>query len=294
MKRRGTIFALAYPFAIRRMISTKRPAETTDTRARLIFLVLAGAYSYFVVVSHDVAQAPALQVESEIGTAQWNRIAGLTGLLLATLVTWAWLRRVWAKPPRTRALIWVGIASILAIACHELLMIKTIEWVHFLQYGILTLLVVPVVAGISEAAVVAFLVGLIDEWYQYQVLHPWQRYLDLNDIVMNLVGCMLAASLLASVMTARIRARTGWRRPASTLALVILGLATSAFGAGWIGNYTDTGRFPLQRWARPADPEPYVAWIQESGRDYHRLLPWEAATLLLLMGGTFVAWPCDE
>lgn len=262
---------------------------------RLLAASASALYVYLVITGHDVAQAPALHVESQIGTDAWNRIAAVGALLAAAVLAFFWLRRVWNVAPRRPALLWVAAGLTLAIACHELLMIKTVEIVHFVQYGLLTWMLVPVARGTGEAALLSFLAGVADELYQYLWLHRgWQPYLDLNDIVMNLVGCLLAAALWTAASRHGPPRTSRLRRPQFLIVSATVAVLSVLFATGVVGLYRDTGHVPLQQWNRPVAPEPYVAWSQESGRTYHRLLPWEAFLLLGALGAALLTWPIDE
>ncbi len=269
------------------------PAPTA-VPLRLLLAAVAGLYAWLVISGHDLAQEPALRVESRVGTAAWNRMSIVAALLSASVFTLFWLRRVWTVPPRPRAWAWAAAGCALALLSHGLLMIKSIEFVHFVQYGLLTWLLVPVVGRTPEAALVAFLVGMVDEAYQYSWLHrDWQPYLDWNDVVLNLLGCILAASAWSAASRRPGEARAWYRFPAASAGAVLLAVVATSYSFGWIGNYADTGRYPLQRWNRPQHPVPYVAWSEESGRRYHRLRVWEAWAVIALVGGTFVVVRCD-
>ena len=113
--------------------------------------------------------------------------AGL-GLLLAPAPVW---RRRW--------LLWV----LVAVVAHVALVVNHVEAIHFLQYGLLAVLLDAGLRSPVRAALLATALGVVDECYQYFVLyadHPSRGeaiYLDGNDMLLDAIGAVLGATLSA-------------------------------------------------------------------------------------------------
>jgi hypothetical protein len=67
-----------------------------------------------------------------------------------------------------------------------------IEMVHFPQYAVFAILVLPLCGDMCQALIIATLAGSLDEAYQYFILAPTDTgYYDFNDVVTNLVGAAI-------------------------------------------------------------------------------------------------------
>ena len=118
-------------------------------------------------------------------------------------------------------LIFVPIAVILDLS----LISVPIERIHYVQYGFLTWLGYKAMGKQLPAAMMAFVVAVLDEAYQYWILYAKERfvYFDWNDIVLNLIG-----ALIVLLFFLPIEERAGKMPAKSVLAAVILWTLTSA------------------------------------------------------------------
>jgi hypothetical protein len=68
-----------------------------------------------------------------------------------------------------------------------------IERIHYVQYGIIAWLGYKAIGRPLPAAMMAFVVAVLDEAYQYWVLYAGDRivYFDWNDIVLNMIGVLI-------------------------------------------------------------------------------------------------------
>ena len=126
------------------------------------------------------------------------------------------------------------------------------EAIHFVQYGILALLLIPLVRRCGETIVLVTLLGILDEAYQYWVLHgDWGVYYDFNDVVLNLLGAAMG------VLVPRIRWKwlriSGviWVRKSAPQSLSVFITSRPAQGAAGVSMAART-RWPWGRsWKRP-------------------------------------------
>lgn len=74
-----------------------------------------------------------------------------------------------------------------------LFFVSSIEVIHFIQYAILSLLLMSIFKDFSLSFFVSMLLGILDEIYQYFVLYAGQPdvYLDYNDMVLNNHGAIM-------------------------------------------------------------------------------------------------------
>lgn len=73
------------------------------------------------------------------------------------------------------------------------LFVSSIEAIHFIQYAILSLLLMILFKDLYLSFFISMLLGLLDEIYQYFVLYAGQPdvYLDYNDMLLNNHGAIM-------------------------------------------------------------------------------------------------------
>lgn len=100
------------------------------------------------------------------------------------------------KTIRGRHLLHLGITLVLIIASIFLLVTKSLEGIHFLQYAVLAFLLFPLIKNYWETIYWATILGIADEALQYWGLIRHWNYFDFNDVVLNLLGAALGVSIL--------------------------------------------------------------------------------------------------
>ena len=151
-----------------------------------LFLV---AYALGIVLLHkEVNQlAGRLQVFLGLSTYLFSmRFLGSTGILLAVFVL---ARNLFRNPSRLKKLL-IFIPAALTL---DLSLISVpVERIHYFQYGVLTWIAYRAIQKQFPAALLVFVISVLDEAYQYWVLYANDRvvYFDWNDIVLNLIGIL--------------------------------------------------------------------------------------------------------
>ncbi len=80
------------------------------------------------------------------------------------------------------------------------LFVINIEVIHFPQYAILAFILFAMIKNYQQTLVVATMMGILDEGYQYFYLAPKDTsYYDLNDILTNITGVVFGLLLLKVV-----------------------------------------------------------------------------------------------
>ncbi len=83
------------------------------------------------------------------------------------------------------------------------LFVSNVETIHYIQYTIISFLLMKMRVGIWYTFFAALVLGFIDEWYQYSVLYADRAdvYLDFNDILLNLHGALIGILIYTLVNT---------------------------------------------------------------------------------------------
>jgi hypothetical protein len=239
-------------------------------------------YYVAVVLSHDLVQRPALDLQYAFGIERIHYI--ILGLLLIALAVVAGILRgrLQTHPARGPMLRTGVILLIWTSLVFSWVLVRSIESIHFVQYLLLTLALLTLRKNLVEAILIATICGLLDEAWQYFYLHPRQPYFDFNDVIMNTTGVLMGAwvfSLYRPSLSGQgdwsnttqhglaLRALRGWG-----LALVlVLGL----MGAGVFTVYNAESSIALHRRVPPTAEKP-VKYFRTNkwGNSSFRIHPW--------------------
>ena len=241
---------------------------------RSFWLVISGLYVWFVIINHDSFQLPILRIQDAMGMWTWQLtvVASLVALSVAGLIL---VRRI---QPLFEGLkiqrVHLAVLIPISVLCAWFLMLTAIEVAHYVQYGILVLLLRPVFKAILPAVFLSILAGTGDEWYQYWMLHPWQGQLDFNDLVLNVVGAVSGAILARCYFRENESPRWWW------MWLGILALFSIVMLLPSVDLYADTAQWTLHRFAEP-DPGVIASrWVDLGWRSHWFILKWKEAVIL--------------
>ena len=153
-----------------------------------VLVLLIVAYTILFIAGHDlVSQTYGALIA---GLDRKGVESGLFfGAMFPGLVGFVWL----IFRQRGRPLLWVEgiVLGALLWGASIMLICTNVECIHYLQYAILGLLVRSLVDGDVLTLLCCNLVGMSDEFVQY-VLNPhYTKYLDFNDMVLNMIGAMV-------------------------------------------------------------------------------------------------------
>ena len=247
-----------------------------DRGFRLAWLLTATGFAVFMIRWHDRFQAPALRMQGRLGMPLWHW--GILALMaLGALAAWWVIRHqdtLLKGLERERR---AGLTLIaLMLAGNGFLMVNAVEAIHYLQYGLLTLLLVPAFRSVLPAVFVSVLFGVADEWYQMMVLHPdWQGYVDFNDMVMNTIGAT-AGGLIARCWWKQDEPVSWWWIWTGLALVVILLFQTSLLGVSPEG-----GRWAMVRWGG-GNPNAFLSrWIDTGWGNHWFMLVWRESLPLM-------------
>ena len=175
----------------------------------------------------------------------WNAAATALGIAVVGFVA---SREDWALTPVTRAML--ALLAFVLVA-KVVLLVAPIEYVHFPQYALISVLLVKAGLPMELAWLTATGLGAIDEGFQFLFLRRGRPdYFDWNDIVLNALGASWGLVLLAAGRNGRFRATFAGREVA--VMVTIAGLVAIAIapvhGPPWL---TQT---PRGQWFRVLSP----------------------------------------
>ncbi|MEM6317865.1 MAG: VanZ family protein [Bacteroidota bacterium] len=162
-----------------------------------IFLVIA--YYLLVVLPHEqVGIFIAKTLDQPYGRDTYNLIIlviGLVGLVGYLLPIWRGTKQLESGKNRVWMAFLVSVALI--IVSFNMLLVVNVEIIHFIQYGVLAILMMPLFENYGDTLFFATVLAVLDEGYQYFVLAPLRtEYFDFNDIIIDLIGAAMGLLLL--------------------------------------------------------------------------------------------------
>ena len=259
------------------------------TRHKSLALVVAALYYGATVFLHDHVNTLFLNVRDACGPHVYNGTLGAVSIaLLGGLTRCLWRWTAPGRHHRVTVVYWLTSLSLMGLA-YIVLVTLISEFVHFLQYALLAVLLFALTRRYSETIVWITLLGALDEAYQYAVLHRHATiYYDFNDVVLNVLGGGMGIVL----SFARIKREPSSREadtPANrfcspallTLALVLtIGVLLRLLGQlHWAPGEAGTPLLLLSRSPPPPTFWTYVPW----GQRFHILQPLPAVLLTLIL-----------
>lgn len=262
-------------------------------RPRLAWLSVA-VFVLLNVLTHDGVQRIAAWLGEVLTIERLSRYVTLAGAGAILAAAGAAATRLRSHPGRNLLLFYgAATAILLALSYNALFMVNT-EAIHFPQYALLGMLVLPLVGRFAEAILWVTFFGALDEAWQYWVLSNSVEfvYFDFNDVVLNLIGGAFGVLLLAVLLgpvTSREPTGYGWRRfwtspPALVTAVLIL-LGVGLWLVGLLVVYPSPGAWVvLARAGRRAAFWATSYW----GKTAHVLTPLEGLTLVVALVAFYV------
>ncbi len=166
-----------------------------ERKKTTMFLIVL--YTAFNIVGHELAQEPFFYVVREFGRDAMQWTLNIFFFLLVLIGVSLVIKKLKQHPQRRRlALYWTG-TLFLSILAYLFIMPYKSEGAHFIQYGIMGILVYTVFRKFVEALIAGSLTGILDEHFQYFVTK--KIYLDFNDMLLNFLAVALALLLCHTI-----------------------------------------------------------------------------------------------
>jgi hypothetical protein len=157
------------------------------------------------------------------GFDTYDRVAFWTFLIggVVLLVT------AWSWPSRRRVLIGSSMTMLLVLmaVAQRLLVVVSIENIHYPQYALLLWALARALPSIESAWLATVGLGIVDEGYQFVAqTRGTPDYFDWNDVVLNAIGASLGVVVTLALTTAIPRVRLP-ARIAVVMAAALIALA---------------------------------------------------------------------
>lgn len=156
----------------------------------ILFWIITAIYMIGIILLHRRVNQLVDLVKEMLGLSSYLLVSRTAGLIVMLWVLFWVYKRIVFNPGRLKVLF---LLIPLALVADLSLIVVPIERIHYIQYGLLTVLCYITTRKAFLSALMAFFVGVVDEAYQYWVLYANNRdvYFDWNDITLNLMGILI-------------------------------------------------------------------------------------------------------
>jgi hypothetical protein len=257
---------------------------------KMITVLLSIILYFSIVTFHDEITTLAIKVRNSIGRDLYNSYLAYSflALLLIILGYFAW--HIFRSKQKLLNIILVALITGIMLFSFKFLMVYSIEAIHFVEYMMLAIILLPLLRSYGETVFWVTILGIIDELFQYFFLVPNFEYFDFNDNILNLIGAGCGAISVFILWKDAIEIkRSKWYR--SPAIITAIGLLLLFFLLLWTGKMTinPTGIPGGDSWFslnRKGMPDGF--WeAAYPGRRFHILRPYEGITMMYLMFAGF-------
>lgn len=267
------------------------------SRRRLFTFSCAVAYLVAVSLCHKVVSNFFDWMRDVLSFRIYNSLMLEAAAVLFFLFLLVVLRGiVLDKTRRFARIAWLFFTVALVTGAYEVLIVFSIETIHFLQYALLALPVFALTMNFGETVGWVTLMGAVDEAYQYFVIYASNKtvYFDFNDIMLNLVGAgigVLAIYILSDLDAPPFIAEWGSRRPfrsaskALALSVIVMGFALHLLGV--IEPYPEANASAAPVVLSRKLPSPHFWMTPHIGKTFHILSPPQGIVLGLVLVGAY-------
>ncbi|HVO49743.1 MAG TPA: hypothetical protein VMV60_02025 [Thermoanaerobaculia bacterium] len=253
------------------------------------------AYLWLAIIGHEAGENVVRALQRALGPHVLSAGLAASAALVAFWVVLR-LRRPLPGDGAGAAAVRRGFAAFVAgflVLSYALLVAIPTEAVHFLQYALPVFPLFLVTRRLGSVIVALSLAGVVDEGWQYWILHPnWGVSLDFNDILMNVAGASLG--VLVVLCTAPVARRAGGpterlRRADSPILRLLAGIAVAVVAArlaGFLSFEPGDARAGALVLGRSAPDPRFWTMVSWSEKRFHELSPGPG---LLLSGALLFA-----
>lgn len=202
---------------------------------------LVSTYYLLVVLPHEIIGVwIAKTLDQPFGRETYNLIIlamGISGFLAYLYLVWKGTRT--KKDNGKKTWIYLFVTLMLIILSLNTILVVNVELIHFVQYGLLALLIFPLFSTYQETLFWSTILGAIDESYQYLVLAPHRtNYYDFNDVLIDMVGATLGLILLSAYsVSEKTKSLIFYQRSSFKGLLFIIIAVITALAMGWMTIY---------------------------------------------------------
>ena len=264
-------------------------------RHKVLTFLLGGLYFLLTVLLHLEVSKISVWFQSKLSTAVYNNMLGIIGLVAVSFFSLYLLNRIRKGDDRKFKILCLSLTITLVVISFNTLLSINIEYIHFLQYAILSIPIFAITLKFGETVFWTTILGTVDEAYQYFILDPDFKYFDFNDVILNLIGGGIGVILILTTLSKlqfqglyykRLSGKWFSSKVIIISMVLLLGLLI-LYSAGYVHfspGPDSTGASILLRRELP----PSAFWISVAwGKTYHVLHPIEGIVLTGILVGFY-------
>jgi hypothetical protein len=162
---------------------------------RIVNLILVCGYAAFLLFAHDIFVNLSVAIMNALSMAIYEKVVAIVLVLIAIGLVGTVFSVVRNGQLELRFVGFFGVTLLLLIAHFFVLTEMNIEFIHAVIYGLLALLLFPLVGRFGGAVLLGLPIMIFDEWYQHIILFPhYTMYFEFNDVVLDLLGASVLIS----------------------------------------------------------------------------------------------------
>jgi len=223
-------------------------------------------------------------LRNSIGRDKYNEFLAYGFLILLLVVIFILFYHSFRNRNRFLKSVLSIIVTAMMVISFRFLMVYSIEAIHFVEYMLVAMILLPVLRSYGETVFWVTILGILDELFQYLFLTPTFEYFDFNDITLNLIGAGAGVVMVFvfSGNAIEIRRIKWYRSPAFLAGLGLLTvffilLLTRKMSIDPVEASGSGAWFSLNRKSMPGD-----FWTTAyPGRIFHILRPFEGILVLI-------------
>ena len=220
-----------------------------DNRSINISIVVFLSILYPLI--HDTASKPFNWAVAQFGHKTFHLYLNVFFIVILISLVYLLYSKIKVHPERKHLCIYGSATLLCILTAYATLMPYRSEGIHFIQYGLLGIIVTPLAPSLFYAIVLTTFVGYLDEYYQYFITEKY--YLDFNDLVLNIfgsaMGVIIAYGLWRRPTTEgqKYNFKNIWGTPYSAIFMLAL-IVLAGLGFGYFSVFIDASEvYPLAR-----------------------------------------------
>ncbi|MBI1287576.1 MAG: hypothetical protein GC178_08340 [Flavobacteriales bacterium] len=258
---------------------------------RSVNLALVVGYAVFIVFAHEWFVNLSVEVMNSLSLPVYNKVVASIAVVALLFVVYLMYRGFRQRTAIDKVGLGFLALTLVGLVIHFFVLTEmNIEFIHAIEFGLLAMLIYPLVGRFGGAIAFSLPVMLFDEWHQYQVLFDYVEYFELNDVVLDLLGAGLFVSLLKMFNQGVNSASTAFFQRAEVYLLLVLIIGVvAAMMFGWVVPYEETAS--ENTWlVLNAIKEPHGFWRVHPliGSTYHVLEPISGLIAVFAIGTIYL------
>lgn len=166
---------------------------------RTLNMVIVVVYSALILHMHDPMVKVSVKLMNYFTRQVYDVIVGSIATIFLLGIVYYFIKMLLRYRQATEIKVCYLLTVVSLLFLHtQINFVMNIELIHTVEFGILAFLIFPLTRRFGNTAFYALLVGMLDEWYQYNVEKPDSNYFDFNDLVLDLLGIGFVLVLLYS------------------------------------------------------------------------------------------------